>query len=126
MLRRYDVSPMFRRMIMYFIWARGLGMIVIAIISTVLITVLDEDVGFGVGWGLPYAWGAVSIHFSLIFAKSELLSESVEWRTKLASVPGIVVAAAWPYIVPGLRSFRNGIKLENRVPSVTPNSKVQL
>jgi hypothetical protein len=39
-------------------WLWGFGFISIAIVETVLVMVLTENIGFGVGWRLAYAWAA--------------------------------------------------------------------
>ena len=41
-IKRYEVSPLFRRMILVLTWAWGLGFIIAAIVSTVLIMALSE------------------------------------------------------------------------------------
>jgi hypothetical protein len=81
-MRRYEVSLPFRRMLLVLTWAWGLGFIIVAILSTVLIMVLSEDIGFGVGWGLPWAWSAVSSVFTVIFVRKSLDKERAEWRAK--------------------------------------------
>ncbi|KAH6674454.1 hypothetical protein B0J14DRAFT_653750 [Halenospora varia] len=84
-LKRYDVSPRFRRMIIMLSWVWGLGLIVIAIVSTVLIMELEVDIGFGVGWGLPWAFSAVYSMLTIAFVKQQLRKEKAEWRLKEAS-----------------------------------------
>lgn len=86
-MKRYDASPRFRRMVLILTWAWGLGLIGIAIVATVLIMVLTENVGFGVGWGLPYAWAAVWSILTVVFVKKELRKEKAEWRAKEAARP---------------------------------------
>jgi len=89
-MKRYEVSPRFRRMMLMVTWAWGLGLIGIAIVATVLIAVLNEDVGFGVGWGLPYAFAACWTVITTRWVKSQLRKEVAEWRTK-ESVEGASV-----------------------------------
>lgn len=81
-IKRYDVSPRFRRMILLLSWIWGLGLIFIAVVSTILIMLLNEDVGFGVGWGLPWAFSAVYSIMTVMVVKSQLRKEKAEWRTK--------------------------------------------
>lgn len=81
-MKRYEVSPRFRRMLFLLSWAWGVGLICIAIVSTVLIAVLSEDIGFGVGWGLPWAFSAVWVIFTAIFLKAQLRKERAEWIAK--------------------------------------------
>ena len=82
-IKRYDVSPRFRKMILLLSWIWGLGLIFIAIVSTILIMLLDEDIGFGVGWGLPWAFSAVYSIGTVAVVKSQLRKEKAEWRVKM-------------------------------------------
>jgi hypothetical protein len=50
-MKRYDASPRFRRLVMFLTIGWGLGFLGIAIISNVLIVVLKKDIGFEMGWG---------------------------------------------------------------------------
>lgn len=81
-MRRYEVSPRFRRMILLLSWIWGLGLIFIAIVSTILIMLLKEDIGFGVGWGLPWAFSAVYSIMTVAVVKSQLNKEKEEWAAK--------------------------------------------
>ena len=88
-MKRYEMSARFRRMILLVNWAWGLGLLGIAIISTVLIMVLNENIGFGVGWGLSWAFSAGWVILTLIFVRGELRKEKEEWIAKggLVDVP---------------------------------------
>ncbi|THV55004.1 hypothetical protein BGAL_0016g00470 [Botrytis galanthina] len=81
-LRRYEVSPIFRRMMMVLTWFWGIGLVCIAIISTVIIMTLPENIGFGVGWGLPYCFGFVWVCITMAFVKTQLRKEKRHWETK--------------------------------------------
>ncbi|KAF7905436.1 uncharacterized protein EAF01_005957 [Botrytis porri] len=83
-LRRYEVSPIFRRMMMVLTWFWGIGLVCIAIIATVIIMTLPENVGFGVGWGLPYCFGFVWVCITMAFVKTQLRKEKRHWETKEA------------------------------------------
>jgi hypothetical protein len=86
LMKRYEVSPRFRRMVLLLSWGWGLGLLSVASLATVLIMVVDDtDVGFGVGWGLPYLFAAVYVFFTVIFVKSQLAKERAEWGTKRAT-----------------------------------------
>lgn len=47
--KRYEASGMFRRMIQVLSWCWGVGLLVVAIATTILITVLPDNAVFGVG-----------------------------------------------------------------------------
>lgn len=84
-LKRYEMSPRFRHMILTLTWCWGIGSITIAIVATVLIMELNEDVGFGVGWGLPWAWSTFWAFITVAYVKYQLRTEKAEWRVKEAS-----------------------------------------
>ena len=50
----------------------GFGFLVTAIVTTILILLLKEDVAFGVGWGLPYVWAGVYMIGTIVFVKRSL------------------------------------------------------
>jgi len=77
-LKRYDASPRFRSLIMALSWIWGIGFICIAIVSTVLIMELTEEVGFGVGWGLPWLWAAGWAILTVFFVNNRLNKERDE------------------------------------------------
>ncbi|RDL37870.1 Uncharacterized protein BP5553_05303 [Venustampulla echinocandica] len=81
-MKRYEVSPRFRRMILILDWMWGVGLLAIAIISTVLIMVLDKNIAFGVGWGLPWAFSAVYALLTVWIVKHHLKREKAEWAMK--------------------------------------------
>jgi hypothetical protein len=82
LIKRYEMSPRFRRMILILSWAWGLGLLLVATIATVLIMVIETDVGFGVGWGLPYMFSAVYVYITVKFVRSQLAKERAEWGSK--------------------------------------------
>lgn len=90
-MRRYEASPRFRRMILTLSWVWGINLIIIAIVATVLIMELNEDIGFGVGWGLPWAWCAGWAFFTVGYVKKQLRTEKTEWREKEAAGVASVV-----------------------------------
>jgi hypothetical protein len=69
-------------MILVLSWSWGIGFLILAIVSTVLVMELSENIGFGVGWGLPWAGSAVFSVFTLLFVKGSLKRERTEWRSK--------------------------------------------
>lgn len=80
-LKRYEASPLFRKMIQRLSWFWGAGFMVIAVIATILIFALQEDVAFGVGWGVPYVWATVYMLGTIVFVKASLKEERRLWRS---------------------------------------------
>ncbi len=83
-MKRYEVSARFRRMMLVLTWCWGVGLIIIAIVATVLIMELSENIGFGVGWGLPWVWSAGCAFVTIAYVKYQLRTEKAEWREKEA------------------------------------------
>jgi hypothetical protein len=81
-MKRYEANPLFRHMILILTWAWGLGFIIVATVSTVFIMVLSENIGCGVGWGLPWAWSGFLSVLTVIFVRKSLDKERAEWRAK--------------------------------------------
>jgi hypothetical protein len=82
-IKRYELSPLFRKMVQRLSWFWGIGCMVIAIITTILIFSLEENVAFGVGWGLPYIWATIFVLVSIVFVKASLKEERRVWRADL-------------------------------------------
>jgi len=85
LMKRYEVSPQFRRMILILTWMWGLGLLGIAILATILIMVLETDIGFGVGWGLPWAFSAGYGLLTVAIVKHHLRKEKAEWDANKAT-----------------------------------------
>jgi hypothetical protein len=80
-MRRYESSPVFRKMMLRLTWGWGWGLGLTAVMTTVLIAVLrNEDVAFGVGWGLPYVMAGGGVVASRIFIRQSLDEEKRTWR----------------------------------------------
>lgn len=80
MERRYMASAQFRRLILVLSYTWGIGLILAAILSTVLIMVLSEDVGFGVGWAVPFVWSVLLGVGTKTYAYECLRKEREEWH----------------------------------------------
>jgi len=81
-MKRYEVSPMFRRMMLILTWIWGIGFLLSASVSTILIMVLSEDIGFGVGWGLPWFCSFLLAIFTIFFIRVSLKKERADWSNK--------------------------------------------
>lgn len=91
-MRRYEASPLFRRMLLRLTWAHGAGFMIIAIVSTVLIMVLPVNIAFGVGWGLPFVWSGVNILMTMAYVRRSLQEERRQWRAKAQTIPRTSIA----------------------------------
>jgi hypothetical protein len=88
-IKRYEASPLFRRMLLRLTWFWGISLMIIAIVTTVLIVALEERVAFGVGWGLPYVWSALFGLWTVRFVKKSLHEERMAWKTGRYSGTGL-------------------------------------
>jgi hypothetical protein len=80
-IKRYERSPLFRRMLLRLTWLWGFGLIIIAIVTTIVIMVLKENVTFGVGWGLPFVWAAMFGLWTWRFVRRSLEEERRLWNS---------------------------------------------
>ncbi len=60
-------------------WCWGIGFLVTATAATVLIIVLPETVGFGVGWVTPFVCAAVMAAVTVVYVKRSLKEERAAW-----------------------------------------------
>jgi hypothetical protein len=80
LLRRYEASSMFRRMLQVLSWCWGIGFLLTAIGTTVAVALLDEGPLFGVGWGLPFVcWGIMAV-ITRPFVRRSMRQEQEMWR----------------------------------------------
>jgi hypothetical protein len=77
--KRYEASPLFRRMMLRLTWFWGIILMIIASVTTILIVALEERVAFGVGWGLPYVWAAMFGLWTVRFVQRSLKEERSAW-----------------------------------------------
>jgi hypothetical protein len=88
-MKRYEASPPFRRMLLRLTWLWGVALMIIAIVTTILIVALEEKIAFGVGWGVPYLWSALFGLWTVRFVKKSLNEERIAWNTGRYSGAGI-------------------------------------
>ncbi|KAJ5260474.1 hypothetical protein N7478_012079 [Penicillium angulare] len=73
---RYLSSPLFRHFLSQIerMWAAS-GLSVVAIVWGVVFGLENHDIGFALGWALPFAWGAVMALITTALAKRMLKHE---------------------------------------------------
>jgi len=80
LLRRYDASPVFRRMLSrlsVFWWIGTLGC---AVLTTILVfTLTSKDAAFVVGWTVPFVWAGVWAGLTMIYVTRMLRVERETW-----------------------------------------------
>lgn len=81
-LARYNASPRFRKLLVQLLWAwsltaLGLGVALIAIIFSI-----PEEIGYGLGWGVPTAWGALGALTTILWCKRSVRIERELWKSE--------------------------------------------
>ena len=69
-------------MLLVLTWVWGIFFLVVGGATTVAIMLLSEDVGFGVGWGMPWVFVIVMTFVTVLFVRKSLRHERAEWRKK--------------------------------------------
>jgi hypothetical protein len=77
-MKRWETSPHFRSMVMTLSWLWGICFILDGLLSTVLITKLEEDIGFAIGWSLPWILAMLQVSMAMPFIKKRLEKERAE------------------------------------------------
>ena len=78
---RYEHSAIMRRIIRVtsFYWGAS-GCICAAAFIAIAWTTPD-DIGYGIGWGLPWLWAFTNLGITVWWVKKELRREQEEWNT---------------------------------------------
>jgi hypothetical protein len=80
LMRRYESSPVFRSMLLTLTFVWGFTLLGIAIVTTIVILALHENIAFGFGWGLPFALSSVPAVWTSFFVRRSLADESRPWE----------------------------------------------
>lgn len=83
---RYEHSAVMRRIVrVTSLWWGASGMLFAGAFIAIAWTTAD-DIGYGVGWGLPWLWAMTSASFTVRYVHKELKREEEEWNS-----PGVHV-----------------------------------
>lgn len=77
---RYKASPYMRALLfnLDLIWTSTAALVVAAIFAIVF-AVPNPEIGYAVGWGLPWVWGGVMALITVVMVKSTLKAEAREF-----------------------------------------------
>ena len=78
---RYESSAVFREMMieMGFFW--GVGGTVVGLALIIVIAEVNGVVAFGIAWGVPWVWAAISAWVTIIWVQKKLRGEKDRWCT---------------------------------------------
>lgn len=83
--KRYEASHVFRVMLrrLSVFWAVGsMGM---AVVLTILIFTIDEEVAYCVGWAVPFIWAGVWTAATFAYVHKKLKEEKIAWAEEIAA-----------------------------------------
>lgn len=82
--RRYEASHVFRTMLrrLGVFWAVGAE--AMAVVCTILIFTVSDDVAFTIGWSVPFAWAGVWALCTIWYVKRELKKEDKVWTEQIS------------------------------------------
>ena len=83
--RRYEASHIFRAMLrrLGVMWA--VGALAAAVLTTILIFTLDIDVGYCIGWSLPFVWAGIWTGGTIWYVRRTLRYEKKVWAEEAAA-----------------------------------------
>ncbi|KAK5449351.1 hypothetical protein LTS15_008894 [Exophiala xenobiotica] len=89
MAARYAASPRFRRMIKVQSLFWSIPSLVVAIVCTVIIVIhpISKEVGYGVGWGVPFVWIGIASAISIPWIRRDMHLETITWEQDFGIVP---------------------------------------
>jgi len=76
---RYNISPIFRKMIMRQTWFWGVGSLLVGIGTLVVIWTVPVSVAYGVGWGAPLVFTVIWVTICVLWVRRDLRMEKKRW-----------------------------------------------
>jgi len=83
LMARYDASPLFRRMLNRLDAFWGFGAIFVGAFVTALLWTIPEEIGYGIGWGVPFIWAGLWVFLTFGYVESCLIEERKTWREEV-------------------------------------------
>jgi len=77
---RYEASPLFRRMLHRLNAFWGFGAVVVAGAVTSVLWTIPKEIGYGIGWVVPFIWAALWTFLTIRYVRSCLAEERMAWR----------------------------------------------
>ncbi|KAI1609581.1 hypothetical protein EDD36DRAFT_446359 [Exophiala viscosa] len=86
---RYNASPRFRKMLMdqSLFWSIPAVIIAIALTVVIIIHPISKEVGYGLGWGVPFVWIGIWTAISIPWIRRDMHRETITWEEDAGIVP---------------------------------------
>lgn len=78
-MARYNSSPRFRTLMMETLWFWSISTVVIGAAVIAVIYLVEDDVAYGVGWGVPCVWVAIGTWITVVWVQRALRIEKATW-----------------------------------------------
>ncbi|KAG9783079.1 hypothetical protein KCU88_g3144, partial [Aureobasidium melanogenum] len=99
---RYKASPRFRRMIKQQSLFWSIPSLIIAVACTIVIVIhpVPKEVGYGIGWGVPFLWACIWSAISVPWVRRAMHKETVTWEEDYGVEPASKKARRHPKLEP--------------------------
>lgn len=81
-LLRYNTSPRYRSMLVQLNWAWSLSALGVAASVFAIVFSIREEVGYGLGWGLPTLWGISGAITTTKWVQRSVRTERILWENE--------------------------------------------
>ena len=81
-LARYHASPRFRALLMQLLWFWSIPAIVIGVVLIIAIYLTNDDIAYGIGWGIPTVWALIWSWITVEWAQRALQVEKERWKSE--------------------------------------------
>jgi hypothetical protein len=79
-MARYHASPRFRTMLMQLLWLWAIPAILVGSGTIVGIYETNDNVAYGIGWGVPNVWAILWTWLTVKWVQRSLRAEKETWR----------------------------------------------
>jgi len=74
-MARYNVSPLYRNMLVQLNWAWALSAYAIAGATFAMVMTIPAEIAYGLGWGIPCAWAIIGAGLTTWWVKRSVRIE---------------------------------------------------
>lgn len=81
-MSRYNMSPQYRQMLVRLNWAWSLSALGVAVAVFAIVFSIREEIGYGLGWGIPTAWGLIGAFATTKWVQKSVRIERQLWESE--------------------------------------------